>query len=326
MLHTCQWKKGKAFTKDLTRAQMLSALAEKDSLVWVDLQAPTEFESDCLVEIFNFHPLAVEDCLTDHSQPKVDDYEEYLFLVTHALMTQPNDEGEEELRTIELDIFFGRNYVVTFHKTPVGTVEQVRNTVERKPEILMAHGSDVLVHAILDRLVDNFQPILDRYDDRIDKIEEAIFHNPPADYLETVIMMKRDVFNLRKIVSPQRDLINYLTRTPTPFITAKHRIYFRDIYDHLLRIYSIAEGFHESLSSVLQAYFSYSSHKLNEIIKHMTVLATLTMPAVIVASIYGMNFRHMPELTWKFGYGFSFLVMAAISGVMLIWMKWKKWI
>lgn len=320
-------RKGKSIETNVSRAGMLEALRDKDLLLWVDLENPSEFESDCLVEIFNFHPLAVEDCLSDHSEPKVDDYEEYLFLVLHAVKIVTNEEKKkDELVTSELEVFLGKNCVVTFHKGPVKTIQQVRELVEKKPEIYLGHGADRLVHAILDHLVDNYQPILNLYDAKIDKLEEEIFNNPPADYLATIMQVKQDVFHLRRIVAPQRDTINYLTRTPTGFIKQKNLMYYRDVYDHLYRIYGIVEGFHEMLTSILQVYFSYASQKLNEIVKHMTVLATLTMPAIIVASIYGMNFQHMPELDWKWGYPFSFGLMFAISVGMLVWMKKKKWL
>lgn len=322
MLNSFLFHKGKPLETNISRAQMLHVLQEKEGLLWVDLEDPNEFESDALVEIFNFHPLAVEDCISDLSQPKVDDYEEYLFLVMHAVKRSP----ESELKTIELDIFLGKNYVVTFHKEPVKSVEQVRESVQKKPEIFMGYGADLLFHAVLDRLVDNYTPVLDQYDEQIDALEEEIFDNPPADYLSRLMRVKRDIFNLRRTVAPQRDTLNLLTRNPTPFIRPKDMMYFRDVYDHLFRIYGTVEGFHETLASVLQAYFSYSSHKLNEVVKRMTVLATLSMPVVMIASIYGMNFQHMPELDWRYGYYFSLAAMVLVSVVMLLWMKWKKWV
>jgi magnesium transporter len=325
MISAYLMKKGEPFRPDITRAEMLAALREKGATMWIDLEAPTEFESDSLVEIFNFHPLAIEDCLSDHSQPKVDDYEEYLFMVFHsAVMAKVN--GGEELSSVELAVFLGKNYVVTFHKTPVRTIEQMREAVKKKPDYILGQGADILFHNILDRLVDNYQPIMDLYDEKVDKLEEDMFEKTSADFLPAIIQTKRDIFNFRRFVAPQRDVVNFLTRTPTAFIHPKHMIYFRDIYDHLVRIQSLAEGFHESMASLLQAHFSYSSARLNEVVKHMTVMATLTMPAVIVSSIYGMNFEFMPELGWKLGYPFSFGVMIFISVAMLIWMKVKKWI
>lgn len=322
MLTTFLYRKGEALKTNLTRTEMLAALQEKDVLLWADFDTPNEFESDALVEIFNFHPLAVEDCVSDLSQPKVDDYEEYLFLVVHGVMF----DDKEALISREVDIFLGKNYVITFHKEPLKSIEKTRDLVLKKTDNLMGRGGDLLVHAVLDQLVDNYLPVLDRYDEKVDRLEDEIFNNPPADYLTSILRTKRDIFHLRRLVSPQRDTVNYLTRNPTTFIRPKNMMYFRDIYDHLFRIYGIIEGFQEMITGILQAYFSYSSNKLNEVIKRLTVLATLTMPALTIASVYGMNFKHMPELTWQYGYHFSIFVIVVTTVILLIWMKIKKWI
>ncbi|MFZ5802496.1 MAG: magnesium/cobalt transporter CorA [Candidatus Omnitrophota bacterium] len=326
MLQTFLWKKDKGFTTEVSRADMLQALKDKENLLWVDLEDPTDFESECLVEIFNFHDLAVEDCLADHSEPKIDDYEEYLFITTHA----PNlvrEEGKEreELESKELDIFFGPNFVVTFHKVPFRSIATVQDLVKRKPERWIAQGSDILAHAILDHLVDNYQPFVTQYDRTIDNLEEEIFNNPPSDYLATVMRVKQDIFNFKRTVALQRDMMAHLLRDPEPFIKKKNMMYFRDIQDHLQRLYSAAESFHENLSNILHAYFSYSSHKLNEIVKHLTVIATLAMPALIIGSLYGMNFKYMPELSWPYGYPFAMGISLLITLVLLVWMKIKQW-
>lgn len=321
MINSYLYQKGKPFQSQISRPEMFAALGQKESILWVDLVAPTEFEEDTLVEIFNFHPLAVEDCITDKSSPKADDYEEYQFIVAHAIYLNEKD----ELATIELDIFLSRNYLVTFHKKEVPGVQQVRDLVMKKPDAYLGRGTDLLFHAIFDHLVDNYMPVIDRYDRKIDQLEEHIFENPPQDYLATLVKVKHDIFNLRRLVAAQRDNLHYLIRTPNPFIRQKYTIYFRDVYDHLNRIYGMAESFHENLASILQAYFSYSSNKLNDVMRRMTVLATLTMPMVIIASIYGMNFKFMPELEWQYGYFFSLGLMALVAVVMVIWMKHKKW-
>jgi magnesium transporter len=322
MLNTFLYHKGKPLETQISRPQMFHALQEKEALLWVDLEDPTEFETDALVEIFNFHDLAIEDCISDISQPKVDDYEEYLFLVTQAVSLKP----QNGLVTTELDIFLGKNYVVTFHKSVVRSIEQVRESAQKKPDIFLGRGADLLVHAVLDQLVDSYTPVLEQYDERMDALEEEMFNSSSKNFLERVVQAKREIFQLRRLVAPQRDTINYLARTPTPFIKPKHAIYFRDIHDHLFQIYGMIEGFHEMVPSVLQVYFSHSSHTLNESIKRMTVMATLTMPAVMIASIYGMNFEFMPELDWRYGYFFSLGLMAVIPLGMLVWMKIKKWI
>lgn len=321
MLNSFLYRKAKPLETNISRAQMLQTLQEKEVLLWVDFENPDEFESDALVEIFNFHALAIEDCLTDLSQPKVDDYEEYLFLVVHALQTS----AEKKLRTVELDLFLGKNFVITFHKEPVTSITQIRENAVRKPEVFFGHGADRLVHVLLDQLVDNYLPVMDAYDEKIEALEEAMFNHHDSGALATLMELKRDVFHLRRIIVPQRDMVNYLTKNPSAFMKPKHLMYFRDVYDHLFRLYGVAEGFHETLSSLLQAYFSYSSHRLNEVMKRMTILATVTMPAVIIASIYGMNFRHIPELDWRYGYYFSLALILGTSAFMLLWMKYKKW-
>ncbi|HXV28359.1 MAG TPA: magnesium/cobalt transporter CorA [bacterium] len=323
MISSFLYQKDKPLETNISRAQMFTALHHpKDNFLWVDLENPDEFESDTLVEIFNFHPLAVEDCLLDVTSPKVDDYEEYLFLVANAVDSSASD----QFQTVDLNIFLGKNYVVTFHKTRIKSVELIRDGLQKKSDILIGHEPDLLVYALLDHLVDNYLPILDHYDRKIDALEEEIFNNSAKDHLSEAMQIKRDIYNLRRAVSPQRDLLYSLSRTPNALIKPTHMVYFRDVYDHLFRIYGMTEGYHETLSGLLQVYFSYQSNRLNEKINRMTVLATLTMPAVIVASIYGMNFKHMPELDWAYGYHFSLGLIIFISLSMLILMKFKKWI
>lgn len=323
MLNAYLYHKGKPLATSVTRAEMLHALQqEKDAVLWVDLEDPNEFETDTLVEIFNFHDLAIEDCLEDNPHPKVDDYEEYLFMVAHALQSGI----DTPLQTVELNIFLSKNFVVTFHKQPLKSISRIRENVVRKTDVLFGYGADRLVHAILDQLVDNYTPVLDEYDTKIQLLEEVMFSSIDTHVLSSLIEIKRDVFHLKRIIAPQRDMLNHLTRNPTAFIKPKHLMYYRDVYDHLFQLYGIVEGFHDVLNSILQVYYSHSSYRLNGMIQRMTILATLSMPTVMIASIYGMNFQFMPELAWKYGYFLSLGLMIMVSVVMLIWMKFKKWI
>lgn len=321
MLTTFFFKKGEPLKTNLTRAEMLAAYTRKEGFLWVDLEAPTEFEEECLIEIFNFHDLAIDDCLNDLSQPKVDDYEEYLFMVMHAIALE-----EEALKTTELDIFIGPHYVVTFAKEKIKSMDRIRESVQKRTDSYMGRGADTFTYFVLDYLVDSYQPVIDHYEDKIDKLEDEIFNHSEKDYLAAIMQAKRDIFHFRRVVAPQRDTLNYITRNPSEIIKPENIIYFRDVYDHLYRIYGAIDGFHEALTGILQAYFSHSSNKLNLIMKRMTVLATLTMPAVMISSIYGMNFRSMPELEHPYGYFFALALMGLISGIMLVWIKWKKWI
>jgi magnesium transporter len=325
MITSFYYKKGGQVETNLSRARLFSALGEKDGLLWVDLEAPTEFESDTLVEIFNFHPLAVEDCIADHSEPKVDDYEEYLFLVVHSLTMIQND-GQKELSTIELNVFLGPNYVVTFHKTSVESVTQDIFKTQQKPAGMMSSGPDLLVHTILDHLVDRYLPALHQYEEKVDLLEKNIFSKSPSrEKLETLLQLKQDISTLRRIVGPERDTIHFLTRNAGHLIKAKHLIYFRDISDHLFRISSLANGMHDHLTSMLEVYFSYLSSELNVVMKRLTVVATLTMPAVMIASIYGMNFRVIPGAMQEHGFWGVIALTVIVTGGMFLWMKIKKW-
>jgi len=319
------YKKGGQVETNLSRARLFSALSEKDGLLWVDFEAPTEFESDMLVELFNFHPLAVEDCITDHSEPKVDDYEEYLFLVVHSL-TMVQNNGQKELSTIELNVFLGPNYVVTFHKVPIESVTQDIVKTQQKPAGMMSSGGDLLVHTILDHLVDRYLPALHQYEEKVDLLEKDIFNKSPSrEKLATLLQLKQDISTLRRIVGPQRDTIHFLTRNAGHLIKTKHLIYFRDISDHLFRISSLANGMYDHLTSMLEVYFSYLSSELNVVIKRLTVAATLAMPAIMIASLYGMNFRVIPGATHEYGFLGVTVFTVVITVAMYFWMKIKKW-
>jgi magnesium transporter len=306
---------------DLSRKDLAKVLWEKDALVWVDLEDPSEFESDLLVELFNFHPLAVEDCLIEHSEPKLDDYDEYLFLVVHAAAKEKG----EELKTAELNLFVNKNYVVTFHKQPIPSIQSVRNDVMRRQGTPLSDGTDMLVHAILDRLVDRYLPVLTEHERRIDEIEDKLFEDAGDDVLRRILDAQKDVLFLRRIMSPQRETMSHLSRSAHSFVQSNHLIYYRDIYDHLFRYHQMAEELHGVLNGVLQVYFSHVSFKLNQVIKTLTVIATIGLPPVVIASIYGMNFKAMPELTWEWGYFFSLGLMTLSSIVLVVFMKVKKW-
>jgi magnesium transporter len=321
MLTSFLIQKNQPLKSNLSRAEMLAALKIKENVLWLDLEDPSEFETEILIEIFNFHELAIEDCVNALSQPKVDDYGDYLFLVVHGVSLQEN----KELKIIELDTFLGKNFVVTVHGEPLKSIEQVREIIRRKPEAF-SESADMLVHSVLDHAIDHYQPVVTHYEEKIECLEEEVFNSQSKDYLATVMQTKRDLFHFRRIVAPQRDTINHVTRNQTPLIRPENVIYFRDIYDHLFRVYGTIDACSEALNGILHVYFSFSSNKVNEAVKRMTVLATLSMPTVMIASIYGMNFAHMPELNHPYGYFFSLGVMAVTSLGMLAFMKFKKWI
>ncbi len=311
----------KTVTANVSRQELAKTLWEKEAFVWVDLEDPSEFESEILIELFNFHPLAIEDCLNDQSEPKIDEYEDHLFLVVHAI----DPKSPDELKTIELDIFVSKNYIVTYHKQPVASIAQVRDLVSKRSDSPLVEGGDMLFHAILDRLVDNYLPVLTEHERRIDSIEDKLFENGGGDILQQMLKLQKGVLYLKRIIAPQQEIIAQLTRSANSIIRSKNLIYFRDITDHLFRFRQMAEEIHGLLNGILQVHFSHASAKLNEVIKTLTVIATIGLPPLVIASIYGMNFKNMPELHWEWGYFASLGLMTASSAAVLIFLKWKKW-
>jgi magnesium transporter len=237
-----------------------------------------------------------------------------------------HDNGDKELSTIELNLFLGPNYVVTFHKEPIESVTQDITRTQQKPAGMMTSGADLLVHTILDHLVDRYLPVFHQYEAKADLLEKDMFNKSPSrEKLATLLQLKQDISTLRRIVGPQRDTLHFLTRNAGRFIKAKHLIYFRDISDHLFRISALANGMYDHLTSMMEVYFSYLSSELNVVMKRLTVVATLTMPAIMIASIYGMNFKAIPYAAHEHGFWGIMIFTVVLTAVMAVWMRIKKW-
>lgn len=297
-------------------------LKDKHATLWVDLEAPTPEEIEILSGVFGFHPLAIEDCLAETHLPKVDDFGDYIFLILHGI--KPDSEPGL-FTTAELDFFLSKNYLVTFHRQASRSIQYAKERC-MKGALSLSRGLDLLLHEILDRMVDNYFPILDDFDVLIDQIEDEVFERATTETLSKIFMLKRDLMHLRRVVGPQREILNRLSRDEFPVITKRAHIYFRDVYDHLVRIWDLSESYRDLMSGALEAYLSVVSNRLNEIMKVLTVFATIMMPLTVITSIYGMNFDYIPELKWRYGYFMVLGVMAIISLGLLYFFKRKRWL
>lgn len=308
---------------DLPFSALRSALADQEGLVWVDLvEADNEEITKVLVNQFHFHPLAVEDCQSDGYQtPKLDDYGEYLFLIVQSLTKNGVFEDEP---TRELNVFLGKNFVVTSSLKKITSVENFRKRLE-KDERLYQFGSDFLFHALLDQIVDDFIPHLDQLEEEIDYLEEAVLSNPDPKTLERILRLKRYTMTLRRVIAPQREVVNRLCRDDFPMIDLHSRMYFRDIYDHLVRIYDLLDGIRDMTTSALEVYLNATSLRLNEVMKALTIVSTIFLPLSFVAGVYGMNFQYMPELGWRWGYPMVWVVFIMIVVGMLSFFKKRRW-
>jgi len=293
----------------------------KDVLLWINIEKPKDDDMRFLQDNFTFHPLAIEDCMTAIQRPKIDRYNDYLFIVLHAASLGPH---KDKATSLELDTFLGPNYIITIHMKPIKSLTATKERVIKNPQTLLK-GSCGLFYHITDALVDNYFPILDILDNEIEKAEQSIFVEKATDSINKVLTLKKNILTLRRFIGPQREIINFIARGDyQPLITADSSLYFRDIFDLLSRISDTLDTYRDILTNVLDGYHSVISNRLNEVMKVLTVIATIVMPLTLVTGIYGMNFEHMPELSWKYGYFSILFLMVIIALGMLYFFKQKK--
>jgi magnesium transporter len=310
---------------NLKAEEIARVLQEPDGVLWISLEQPTGEEiQDILHSIFRFHPLAIEDTQsTGYQPPKVDDFDSYLFILVHAL--KPNS-FLTELETLELNCFLGPNYLVTSYKSaempPVQEVWELLNKDER----LLDRGADFLCHAVLDHLVDAYMPVIDDMDEEIDRLEDQVLARPHPAVLQRILTLKHSTLTLRRIIAPQREVMNRLSRDEFPPIQAQNRIYYRDIYDHLVRIQDLSESVRDIVTGTLDTYLSASSNRLNEVMKALTIVSTIFLPLSFVAGVYGMNFEFMPELHWRYGYLIVWAIFLGLASVMLWLFRRRGWL
>jgi magnesium transporter len=294
-----------------------------DALHWIDLDDPTPDESAILDNPFRFHPLAIEDTLTDVQLPKLDDYDDYLFLIVHG--TRP-DMPEEPFATRKLDVFLGKNYLITHHKGGMRSIMATRELCQKGVITSFPKGCDFLCHNILDQLFEHYMPTLDAIEDHIQLVQVEVFESPTRETLDRIFGLKNDVLRLRRMAAPQREIVNRLSRGEFRVIGPRAAVYFRDIYDNLYRLVEASYAYQDMVQGTLDAYLSAVSNRLNETMKRLTVIGAVMASLTVITGIYGMNFEHMPELKWQYGYPFVLSLMAAVSLGLLYWFRRKQWI
>ena len=322
MIHSFIFSDGKVVGRDLELEALRLVRADKGLVLWVDLDNPTDEEiKTVLTEIFQFHPLAVEDCVTPSPLPKIDDYEDYLFLVMHAV----DFTRTEKFNTTELDFFLGKDYLVTFHRKPLKSVTAMIDRCVKSSGVI-ARGPDRIAHMVLDVMFDNFQPVTDELRDELEEIEETVLAKNSEGLIPDLLHVRADIALLRQIIRPQRDLVSRLAHGESKLIRALMLPYFRDLRDSLIRIDETAAGFADQLLISFDLYLSKSDYEANQGIKTLTALTALTLPATLVSTWYGMNFEHMPELKSPYGYPSAIVVTVVFTALTWMWCKKKRWI
>jgi magnesium transporter len=257
-------------------------------LLWVDFEGtPPEEDEPILRQVFGFHPLAIDDALRETHVPKLDDWESYLYIVLNAVKILPDSPGEIELQ--ELDVFLGKCYMVTHHDQKIRAIDDTLVAIQ-KDERFLKNGIDRVLYRLIDELVNNYMPVVEHLDSAIDQAEDEIFSGAAPETLGRIFNFKRTVMQLRRAIGPQREVLNKLARDDYPVIDPRTRVYFRDVYDHLVRMHDIIEGIRDLVSGILDTYLSVVNNRMNDIMKTLTVITTLFMPISFIASFFGMNF------------------------------------
>lgn len=320
-VHLHEEEKGLCLLEGASLADAWPGLAGRT--IWVDVEDPTEEEARQLADVCGFHPLTVEDALTPVQPPKVEEFGSYLFLVFRGL--RPSGE-ELDLDSYKLAAWLGPGFLVTAHRRPVAACREVSRLVLEK-DLPMESRMDQVLHALVDRMVDEILPILDGFEERLEELEESVFSGAPqGEALQELLRAKRQLLTIRRLVAPQREMLGRLARRDLPFIDDRTSHYFRDVYDHVARIEETAIVLTDLASGALAAQLSVSSNRLNEIVKVLTIFSAVWMPLTFLAGVYGMNFEFLPELKVRWFYPALWVAWGAIAVGMLALFRWRRWI
>lgn len=314
--------KNGTFDENCVAADISELRLEPDNVIWADVSDPTSQDFEELAEEFGFHHLSIEDCRSDHQRPKIEEYAGYYFIVLYEAQLAGID---DTLELRELNIFFGKNYLVTVHSRPIRAIETASRLWHEWTDRAQL-GAGLITYLLIDAIVDDYLPLLDIVSDRMDDLEDSIFGEWRAEVIAEIFVVKKKLLFLRRAVTPLRDVFNTMLRREQPIFPREIHVYFQDVFDHLIRVADTIDTLRDMLSSTMDAYLSVSGNRMNKIMKRLTSIATILMSVTLIAGIYGMNFGLMPELTWRFGYVYALLSMVFV-GVALYWyLKKVDWL
>ena len=328
MIRSLFYTTGKPIRKDIPAHEFPQLIQNLQGLLWVDfVSEPPEI---CLpiLQSFGFHPLAIDDALQETHSPKLDDWGDYLYIALNY-MNAKEDGDSWETEVDELDIFLGQNYIVTHHDYPVAAIEETWASCDRDPRNVQ-EGADHLLYKIIDNLVAGYMPTVEKIDSAIDQIEDQVFDRPSPRTLEKLFALKRVLLAMRRILLPQREVLNKLARDDYKVIDPRDRIFFRDIYDHLVRLHDLNESLRDLVGGVLDTYLSVVNNRMNEIMKTLTTITVLFMPLTVLTGFFGMNFFEplglMKEWTTSPVFYLTLATIFLLPTGMYIWMRRRTWI
>jgi magnesium transporter len=290
--------------------------------VWVDIVSATDQELAQMGEEFGIHELAMEDLAHSHQRPKLEDYPDQVLMVAYGAKVNEKT-GRAVLH--EVDIVAGKGWALTFHGGRPLDTEELARRIRGHPELFKS-GSGFLLYVILDELVDTFFPALDAVGGRVEDLEQAIFEERPNQASSDVYELRKELIAIRRVSGPMRDAMVVLLRRDLGLFTSEAQRYLQDVYDHLIRVVEQVEDYQDLTANALDVNLSMSSNRVNEVARTLTAYAAIFAAVTVITGLYGMNFRHMPELGWRFGYGYALGLMVATVGALWVYFRRKRWL
>lgn len=309
--------------KEITSPEECISCTSSDTISWIDVEGIHDVQQiQKLADSLGLHPLVVEDILNVEQRAKMDEYDGYIYLVLKMFHLK-----SDEIVPEQVSIVLGKNYVVTFQEGIEGdTFHEIRERIRNQKGMITKMTSDYLVYSIIDSIIDSYFTILESFGDRIEKLEEELVNNPEKRTLTEIYKLKREMLYLRKSVWPLREAISRLERDESELITRNTHLYLRDVYDHTINVLDTIETYRDMLSGMIDIYLSSISNRLNETMKYLALISTIFIPMTFIASIYGMNFKFMPEIEWLNGYWFALALIFSVGLSFFIYFKLKKWV
>ena len=307
------------------------------TVTWINIDGLHQMDVlENLGACYGIHPLVLEDILTDQ-RPKIEDYDDYIFIVLKMLYYEDSEEspedddegddlGESSLDMDQVSIILGPNFIISFKEKEVDVFNPLRDRLRTAKGKIRKQGADYLAYSMIDAIVDHYFLIMEKLGERFEDLEDVVVSDPEPGILPTIYNLKRDMLFLRKSVWPLREAISKMQRTDSHLVTEATKIYLRDVYDHTIQVIENVETFRDMSASLLETYLSSLSNKLNEVIKLLTIISTIFIPLTFVAGVYGMNFRFMPELESPWGYPAVLIFMLLVVAIMLAYFRRKEWI
>lgn len=318
----CLDRESQKFTDNCLSTHISELRQIEKNVIWADVSDPTSSDFEELAEEFGFHHLSIDDCRNEHQRPKVEEYAGYYFIVLYEAELV---DGGKRLELRELNIFLGKNYLVTVHSRPIRALETAKRLWHEwldRSDL----GSGIVAYLLIDAIVDDYLPLLDVLSDHMDDLEDSIFGEWRSGVIEDIFLVKKKLLYLRRAVTPLRDVFNTLLRREQPIFPRDTHLYFQDVYDHLIRVADTIDTLRDMLSSTMDAYLSVSGNRMNKIMKRLTSISTILMSATLIAGIYGMNFVFMPELRWRYGYVGALTSMVGIGVALYVYLKKVDWL